>query len=137
MTLVGRLVKAPEITHAGAHVKCDFTVAVSRPFKKGEADFINCVAWNKTAETIVNWFNKGSWISVIGSIRTDTYEKDGRRNYITKVNVERIGFVGDKTNNNQAENANSYQANETYSDNQKTPTDFMGPDAPYSDDLPF
>ena len=145
MTLVGRLVKNPEITHAGAHSKCDFTVAVSRPFKKGEADFINCVAWNKTAETVVNWFQKGSWISVIGSIRTDSYEKDGRKNFSTKVNVERIGFVGDKKNNDQTENANGYQANETYQE--KTPHDFMEKEEPFaniesqygtsSDDLPF
>lgn len=141
VSIVGRLTKTPELVYAGAHLKCDFTVAVSRPFKKDEADFINCIAWNKTAEIITKWFQKGSWISVIGSIRTDSYEKDGRKNFSTKVSVERIGFVGDKKNNDQTENA----ANETYQE--KTPHDFMEKEEPFaniesqygtsSDDLPF
>ena len=64
--LMGRLVRDPDVryTQTGKPV-ASFTLAVDRPFTqngKREADFINCIAWNKTAETIGNYVHKGQRI---------------------------------------------------------------------------
>ena len=79
VTLVGRLTKDPELrtTTSGTGV-ATFTLAVNRDFKDAngnrEADFINCVAWRKTAEILANYTEKGSLIGLIGRIQTRSYE---------------------------------------------------------------
>lgn len=62
--------------------------------QKGEADFINCVAFGKTAETIGNYMTKGSQIAINGEIRVDNYKKeDGTWVNNTNVLVNRFEFV--------------------------------------------
>lgn len=98
--LIGRLTKDPELSYAaGSGVAvARFTLAVTRPFKRDEADFINCVAFNKTAETIGQYLAKGRQIAVTGNIRTGSYDaKDGTKRYTTDVVVETFEFIG--TNN--------------------------------------
>ena len=65
-----------------------FSLAVNRRFaKEGEerqADFINVVAWSKTAEFVSKYFRKGQQVAVIGRIQTRNYEDDkGTKHYIT------------------------------------------------------
>lgn len=100
--LIGRLTKDPELrfTAGSGMAVSRFTVAVNRQFKKDETDFINCVAFGKTAETISQYFTKGRQIAVIGSIRTGSYDaQDGTKRYTTDVAVESFEFIG---NNGQA-----------------------------------
>ncbi|MBU5454300.1 single-stranded DNA-binding protein [Caproiciproducens sp. MSJ-32] len=95
--LIGRLTKDPELSYAaGSGVAvARFTLAVTRPFKRDEADFINCVAFNKTAETIGQYLAKGRQIAVTGNIRTGSYDaKDGTKRYTTDVVVETFEFIG-------------------------------------------
>jgi len=101
--LVGRLTKDPEIRYSqGAEPVCiaRFTLAVNKRFKKeGEpdADFITCVAFRKTAETMEKFFRKGMQLSLSGSISVRTYEdKDGQRRWITEVNADEINFTESK-----------------------------------------
>lgn len=74
--LLGRLTKDPETryTQSTNTQVTSFTLAVNRRFvKQGEerqADFINCVAWNKTAEFVSKYFRKGQQVGVIGRIQT-------------------------------------------------------------------
>lgn len=123
VVLLGRMVKDPELRFApgsGTAVS-RFTVAVNRQFKKDETDFISCVAFGKIAETISQYFVKGQQIAVVGSIRTGSYEKNGKKVYTTDVVVESFDFVG-----------NSGQANNDYvSDNQAGPFDGVG----FNDDI--
>lgn len=60
--LVGRLTKDTELLTAGENQYVRFNLAVGRRFKNAneeyEADFISCVAWNKTAELINKHFKK-------------------------------------------------------------------------------
>ena len=84
------------VTQKGTNV-ARFNVAVRRDFKNDadvyECDFINCVAYNKLAETINKYFHKGSGIIVIGHIQTGSYDdKDGKKVYTTDVVVEGIEF---------------------------------------------
>ena len=71
--LIGRLTKNPELrtTKTGKQV-CGFTIATNR-VNGEEADFINCVVWDKQAENLCKYQVKGSLIGVIGQLRQETY----------------------------------------------------------------
>lgn len=94
--LVGRITKDVEIrnTNNGTPV-ASFTVAVNRRKKDDGADFISCVAWNKTAELMAKYVKKGDRIGVCGRIQTRSYEKDGKAVYITEVVADEIEFLSD------------------------------------------
>ena len=94
--IIGRLTKDPDMKTSGELTIARFTLAVDRPTKKDEADFISCVAFGKTAETIEKYLRKGSKIAVEGRIQTGSYEKDGRKIYTTDVIVERFDFCESK-----------------------------------------
>lgn len=101
--LIGRITKDPELKKLenGEHTYTRFTLAVNRRFKNSEgnydADFISCVAWNKTAEVITNNFKKGSEFGIEGRIQTGSYEKEDKtKGYTTDIIVEQITFVGKK-----------------------------------------
>lgn len=68
-----------------------FTVAVDR-YGSENADFIRCVAFNKNAENIKAYFGKGRGITILGNLKTGSYEKDGQRIYTTDVWVDRFEF---------------------------------------------
>ncbi|WP_348688262.1 single-stranded DNA-binding protein [uncultured Dubosiella sp.] len=101
VNLIGRLTKDPEIRMTQSGTKnCSFTLAVNRMVKQEgypDADFINCVAWNKTAELMAQYLHKGSQIGVEGRIQTRNYEnKQGTRVYVTEILVNSIQFLGSK-----------------------------------------
>lgn len=100
--LIGRLTKDPELrtTPTGRNV-CQFSVAVSRNFTNAngerEADFINCVVWDKQAENLVKYQNKGNQIAVEGRIQTRNYDdKDGKKVYVTEILASNISFLDSK-----------------------------------------
>ena len=89
--LLGRLTRDPEVryTQTNNTVVASFSLAVNRRFaKQGEerqADFINCVAWNKTGEFVSKYFKKGQQVGVIGRLQTRTWDDDkGQKHYITE-----------------------------------------------------
>ena len=84
--IVGRLTKEVQErrTQNGTPV-VSFTLAVDRRKREDGADFINCIAWDKAAETIARYVHKGDLFGVTGYIQTRSYEKDGRKNYATEV----------------------------------------------------
>ena len=102
--LIGRLTKDPELRFAAGSgtAVSRFTVAVNRQFKKDETDFINCVAFGKTAETISQYLTKGRQIAVTGNIRTGSYDaQDGTKRYTTDVAVESFEFIGGNKQDSQ------------------------------------
>lgn len=105
VVLIGRLTKDPELkyTPGDGTAICRITVAVARAFKKDETDFINCVAFGKTGETIAQYFTKGRQIALAGNIRTGSYQaQDGTKMYTTNVIIENFEFVGNNNANNQS-----------------------------------
>lgn len=105
MILVGRLVRDPELrtTQSGTPVS-SFTVACDRRYvKEGEerqADFINCVAWNKTAEFVGQYFTKGMRIALDGRIQTRSYDdNDGNKRFVTEVVAEAVEFAQSRNEN--------------------------------------
>lgn len=96
--LGGRLTAKPELkkTQSGLSV-CSFTIAVNRKANREETDFINCVAWNKTAEFITKYFDKGAAIFVSGSLQVRQWEDSkGNNRYSTEVIVDNAYFVEGK-----------------------------------------
>ena len=92
--IMGRFVRDPELrrTNSGKAV-CSFTIACDKPGKDSGASFIDCVAWEKTAEFINNYFMKGSAIVVEGRLESRQYEtKDGQKRTATEVVVSQAHF---------------------------------------------
>ena len=111
--LIGRLTKDPELrtTPTGRNV-CQFSIAVNRNFTNAngerEADFINCVVWDKQAENLVKYQKKGNQIAVDGRIQTRNYEdKDGKRVYVTEILANNISFLDSKGTNTSSNDFNS------------------------------
>lgn len=100
--LLGRLVRDPEVRVTPTErTVCTFTLAVDRPFsvKSGqrEADFINIVTWNKTAELCGNSLLKGQMALVEGRLQIRSYDgRDGQKRWITEVIAERVEFIEPK-----------------------------------------
>lgn len=111
--LIGRLTRDPELrtTPTGRNV-CQFSIAVNRNFTNAngerEADFINCVVWDKQAENLVKYQKKGNQIAVDGRIQTRNYEdKDGKRVYVTEILANNISFLDSKGTNTSSNDFNS------------------------------
>ena len=100
--LMGRLTKDVEVRYTQTNNKmiASFSLAVNRRFaKEGEqqADFINIVAWNKTAEFVSKYFRRGQQVGVAGRIQARNYEDDkGTKRYITEVIAEEVYFADSK-----------------------------------------
>lgn len=112
--LMGRLTKDPEVRYSNeGNASASFTLAVDRKYtKQGEekqADFINCVAFGKTAEFLEKYIKKGTKIVLDGRIQTGKYtNKDGQTIYYTNVVAESLEFAESKgnANNNAANESN-------------------------------
>lgn len=78
----------------------NFALAVDRSFKnrdgERESDFLQCVAFGKTAELIGLYIQKGELMAVSGRLQSCTYEKDGEKRYATEVVVDKVTFLGKK-----------------------------------------
>ena len=100
--LIGRTTADPEVRYTQGEKSmavARFSLAVDRRFKKdGEqaTDFINCVAFGKTAEFFEKYIHKGVKIAIQGRIQTGSYEKDGQKRYTTDVIVEQVEFAESK-----------------------------------------
>lgn len=98
--LTGRLVAEPDITKSMAGNKiARYRLAVDRDFKKEgqpEADFINCVCFNKPADFAELYLHKGTKILIEGRIITGSYEKNGIKFYTTDIIVDRHEFCESK-----------------------------------------
>lgn len=108
VVIMGRLTATPEIkrTQNGIEVT-SFTVAVQRSFADAngekQTDFINVVAWRKTAEFVCKYFQKGQMIALQGSIQTRKYEdKDGNKRTAVEIVANDISFCGEKKESNDA-----------------------------------
>ena len=100
--LIGRITRDPELkkTQSGVSV-VSFNLAVNRKFKKEgqpDADFINCVAWNHSADFLGNYIKKGHLLGVEGRIETRNYDdKDGKKVYVTEVVCDTVQALESKS----------------------------------------
>lgn len=165
VVLVGRLTKDPDLKYtASGTAVSTFTLAVNRNFTNQsgnrEADFINCVIWRKSAETLANYAHKGTLLGVTGRIQTRNYEnQQGQRVYVTEVVAENFQLLESRSANEQRQqnpssNDDSFQSggnnfnnnyNQSSQSAKNTMPDFDRDSDPFSgssidigdDDLPF
>lgn len=156
VSLIGRITADPDVKNSSnGKPLCHFTLAVDRAFKREgqpDADFIRCIAFDKTADIMSRYVHKGDRLGVSGSIQTGSYtDKDGKKVYTTDVLVQRMDLLEPKrqqaTNyqpqtyqqpaRQQAAGYQQYQNDPAYSN--RPPKTFAYNDSDYVDDsdLPF
>ena len=116
--IMGRLTRDPELrrTNSGKPV-ASFTVAVDRDYapdgQEKETDFIDCVAWNSTAEFVSKYFTKGSMIVVSGRLQLRNWtDKEGNKRKSAEILASNVYFGESKKSsegNNSGQNQNGYQ----------------------------
>lgn len=131
VVLMGRLAREVDSRYTSVNntAVAIFPLAVNRRFvKQGEerqADFIQVVAWGKTAEFCSKYFKKGQQVGVIGRIETRNYDdKDGKRVYVTEVIAEEVYFADSRKEDSNVSNSTPFES----------PQDFT---PVTDDDLPF
>lgn len=141
--LIGRVTKDIELqsTTSGTNY-VQFDVAIDNgKDENGEsrpAEFVNCTAWEKRAETLSVYVKKGHKVAIEGSIKTDKYQNsEGENRYRTYVLVKGFEFLESKPKDNfvpQEPNKTSYTKEEI--------DDIPLPNDPFTEeqmtyDLPF
>lgn len=148
--LLGRLTRDPEVRITPTEkTVCTFTLAVDRPFvaKSGqrEADFINIVTWNKTAELCGNSLTKGQRALVEGRLQIRSYDgKDGNKHYVTEVIADRVEFIERKGSGNAAganasapSHNNAPSSNGGNAGNGSNPMGGFGSEVGFDEEIPF
>lgn len=88
---IGNLTKEPEIRYTNNNLKvATITIAINR---KEEADFIDCVAFDKKADIIEQYLHKGNKVAVEGRVQTNMYEKDGKKYKSMNILINNIEFL--------------------------------------------
>nr|WP_297873507.1 single-stranded DNA-binding protein [uncultured Blautia sp.] len=113
-TFFGRLVRDVELRYSQSNVAVGrFTLAVNRAYQKGDvkADFLNMVAFGKTAENIEKFFRQGSRIVVHCHVQNENYtNKDGNKVYQTNFIVDSFSFVDTRAEGGITQNQNTQPA---------------------------
>lgn len=131
----GNITKDLEIrkTNTGKSV-LDFSIACNEgKTKDGNdiVDFVNIQAWERQAETIAQYLNKGSKILIEGKLKTTSYDGQNGKVYRTFVLLDRFEFVGGKANNTNQPQTGKYEPLKGHEEPTCGPIDFD------SDALPF
>ena len=110
--LMGRMTRDPELKYTtGGKAYANFTLAVQKT--RDEAEFIDCVAWEKTAENIAEYFRKGNRILIQGCLNVSSYEQNGEKRKFTRVLANTFEFIDSKNSgNSQNNNRNRYDSDE-------------------------
>ena len=148
--LTGRFTRDPESRMGGNSLEVSrFSLACQNDFmtKSGERDveFVNCVAFGKTAETINKFCKKGQQICATGRIKNNSYDaQDGTKRYTTDIVIEQFEFLGAKNNGSTSSNYSPESNNSFMSNNIETTDVTEDPYKDYgeevnisSEDLPF
>ena len=115
--LMGRMTRDPELKYtSGGKAFANFSLAVQKT--KDEVEFIDCTAWEKTAETIAEYFRKGNRILIQGRLSVSNYEQNGEKRKSTKVVVNSFEFV---ESTGTSGNNGGYQQQQSFSNNTKKP----------------
>lgn len=119
VNLIGRITRNHELKVTGTQqYVLNFTLAVNRRASKGEeaqADFITCIAWNRTAEVLNKYTSKGSLVGISGRVSTRNYQnKEGKKVYLTEIIVEEVNLLDKKKDpNTYVEQQNPYDGFDT------------------------
>jgi len=99
VVLIGRLTKDPELRYtpsgkAVATLRLAVDRGTTNPQGEKETDFINVVVWDKQAETVANYLQKGRLIAVQGRLQVRQYEtQEGQRREAVEVVANQFGGI--------------------------------------------
>ena len=112
--LMGRMTRDPELKYTSSgKAFANFTLAVQKT--RDEAEFIDCVAWEKTAENIAEYFGKGHRILIQGRLSVNSYEQNGEKRKFTRVLANTFEFIDSKNSgNSQNDSRNHYDDDEAF-----------------------
>lgn len=93
--ITGRVVATPELKHTGNGVSYTrFRIAVETGWgERKKTSFVSVTAWEKTAEFVAKYFDKGAAIYVQGSLEENTWEKDGSPQSVIRIIADRVQFA--------------------------------------------
>lgn len=102
--LIGNLGNAPEMVNFESGKKlARFSIAINEKYTNAQGEkvedtqWINIVAWGKTAEIAEKFLAKGKEIAVSGKLNNRSYETpNGEKRYITEVVANEILLLGAK-----------------------------------------
>lgn len=108
VSFTGRLTDAPRITYSAgaepvAHAVFNFAVP-DTCMKRDEqgnypTDFFRCSCWNRTAENVEKYCSKGTKLLIIGRLKNNNYEKDGKKVYSNEILIESLEFLEPRKQN--------------------------------------
>ena len=111
--IYGNLTRDPEMKALPSGMQvCSFSVATNRSYndrdgKRQEAvEYHNVTSFGKQAEVIAKYLTKGSGVYVEGRLQTNSWEKDGVKQYRTEIVVDKFEF-GPKSGGGGAPSATS------------------------------
>ena len=141
-TFIGRLVRDPEVRTVGEAKTASFTIAVDKRFKsKNEnaptADFIPVSVWRSTADFVENYFHKGKQVSVVGSLETYSYDKDGEKRYGFRINASEVGFADSAKAEDKPSGKSGNQPDNDFPVDEDADFSGFGDPNAFGDDLPF
>ena len=116
VVLIGRLTRDVELRYTQSGVAVGtFSLAVNRQFTNAsgerEADFINCVIWRKSAETLANYARKGTLVGVTGRIQTRSYDnQQGQRVYVTEVVADNFQLLESRSASENRQQSGGFQS---------------------------
>jgi single-strand DNA-binding protein len=94
VSLIGHLATEVELRRVGGDkMVAGFLLAVSRPGKGSDADFVWVNAWDRQAELCAEYLAKGRRVGVDGRLRSRTWEEDGKRRRAVEVVATRVEFL--------------------------------------------
>lgn len=146
---IGRITKDLDVrTSQGGTSVLNNSVAINRPFKnkqtgEREADFINFVAFGKTAEIIAEYHQKGSLIGLTGRMQSRSYENsNGQKVFVTELVVNEMHFTGANSNSDSGQNGNQSNGRNQQQTRSQAPEEnpfasSKGPVDISDDDMPF
>ncbi|WP_029038172.1 single-stranded DNA-binding protein [Salinimicrobium xinjiangense] len=100
--LIGHVGQTPEIhTFESGRKKARFSIATNYSYKNAKGEKIedtqwhNVIAWDKTAEIIENYVDKGKEIGLEGRLTSRSYDdKDGVKKYVTEIICNEVLLLG-------------------------------------------
>ncbi len=123
MILVGKLTSEPQLRYTAINIPvATFTIAVNRNGVKKdgtkETDFINIVVWNKRAENVKNYLDKGSKVGISGRLQVRKYQNErGENRYVTEVVADEVEFLNSKKSEEKLASAEvKVDSNKPYKD---------------------
>ena len=122
LNIIGRMTRDPEAKQAGQTTICNFSIAVNG-FKKDEVSFFNLTAFGKTGDFITKYLKKGSRVAVTGSIKQDTWEKDGQKQSRVSIIAQTVQGLDSKSDGQAPKQT---QSNDAFSN-----TNFKEEDIPF------